>query len=250
MTRLLFERRGLLRQEVRIVARPRGERAAVEFEDARREARQQRAIMRDEEHPAAELQQRIFEPLDHLDVEVVGRLVEQQQLRIADQRAGQRDAPAPAARQLGDARVGVEPVDLENPVDALVHPPAVAGLDLVLQALHAAEQRRIATDLVRDVVIRREQRPDLAEAACHHVEHGGGLGGEQFLLELRDPQRRLSPDLATVGRDAALGELQQRGLAGAVAADQADALAGVDLEARVVEQGFGAERDRDGVEAE
>ncbi len=39
VARLLLERRRLLGEEVRIVARPRGERAAVEFEDARREAR-------------------------------------------------------------------------------------------------------------------------------------------------------------------------------------------------------------------
>jgi len=65
---LLFERGRLLGEELRVVPGPRGEHAAVELHDARREAREQRAIVSHEEDRAAELEQLRLEPLDHLDV--------------------------------------------------------------------------------------------------------------------------------------------------------------------------------------
>ena len=60
------------------------------------------------------------EPVDALDVEVVGRLVEQQQLGVATSSCGQRD-PAPlAARQRRDRRV--EAVAEAGAVDAAEQP--------------------------------------------------------------------------------------------------------------------------------
>ena len=47
-----------------------------------------------------------LEPHDALDVEVVGRLVEQEHVRIRDQRARERDPLLPAARELGDLALG------------------------------------------------------------------------------------------------------------------------------------------------
>ena len=55
--------------------------------------------MRDDDDRAAPRQQVLGEPADALDVEVVGRLVEHDQVGVADQRRGQRDAPLLAAGQ-------------------------------------------------------------------------------------------------------------------------------------------------------
>ncbi len=58
--------------------------------------------MRDENHRRVERLQLLLEPLQVLDVEVVRRLVEQQQVGIAGERAGQRGArqlPAGEGRQ-------------------------------------------------------------------------------------------------------------------------------------------------------
>jgi hypothetical protein len=57
-----------------------------------------------------------------------------------------------------------------------------------------------------------------------------------FLRHVGDGEPRLAPDLAVVQRTEAGQRLEQAGLAAAVAADQADALAGIDLQRGVVEQ--------------
>jgi hypothetical protein len=69
------------------------------------------AVVGDDEHRAAALGQVTRQPVDALDVQMVRRLVQQEQLRVAEQRLGQRD-PAPlAAGQRPDRRVeaGREP---------------------------------------------------------------------------------------------------------------------------------------------
>jgi hypothetical protein len=58
-------------------------------------------------------------------IEVVGRFVEQQYFRFGDQCAGQRDALAPAARELADFRVGVETELAENGLDTGLRMPAM-----------------------------------------------------------------------------------------------------------------------------
>ena len=75
------------------------------------------------------------------------------------------------------------------------------------------------------------------------VERGLGLGeqgaagGEVRLLAQQGHARAgVQADVAVVGLVEAGQQAQQRGLAGAVGADQADALAGVQLEADVLEQ--------------
>ena len=63
------------------------------------------AIVADHEHGAAVALEKVLQPAHTLQVEVVGRLVEQQQVRLAQQQLGQRDAHLPAARELvGGAR--------------------------------------------------------------------------------------------------------------------------------------------------
>ena len=53
--------------------------------------------MRDQHHRCVEARERLLEPLQRLDVEVVGGLVQQQQLRAGRQRAGERGARELAA---------------------------------------------------------------------------------------------------------------------------------------------------------
>ncbi len=54
--------------------------------------------MGDDEDRAAARREVVREPVDALDVEVVGRLVQQQQLGVAEQRLRQGDPAALAAR--------------------------------------------------------------------------------------------------------------------------------------------------------
>ena len=80
-------------REVGIVGgRIAAERAAVEIEDAGGEVAQEAPVVRDEDQRAAPVLQRLLEMTDGVDVEMVGGLVEDQQVRVAHQRGRQQDA--------------------------------------------------------------------------------------------------------------------------------------------------------------
>ena len=61
--------------------------------------------MRDEDDRRVQAHEVALEPLERGDVEVVGRLVEQQQVGIAGERARERGARQLAAREAGEAAV-------------------------------------------------------------------------------------------------------------------------------------------------
>ena len=103
---------------------------------------------------------------------------------------------------------------------------------------------------VAEVVELGQHRALLAQAAGDHVEDlARGIGGH-FLLQARDAQAVLAADFAVVGRRSPVEQAQQRGLAGAVAADDGDALAGVDGEVDVFEQEGAADAEVDRLECD
>ena len=86
------------------------------------------------------------------------------------------------------------------------------------------------------VVIRRDEVAEIAQAFGDDVEDRT-MGGERDVLgQPRDAHAWLHPDAAAIGLEFAADDLQQRRLAGAVAADHADAFFRVDLQVRAVEQ--------------
>ena len=99
LRRFVGERFFLAPQIRRVVARPRRQPPAIELDDACGETLEEGAIVCHKHHRARIRGEEIFEPDDGVDVQVVGRLVEQQQIRLTGKRARQQDAPAPAARQ-------------------------------------------------------------------------------------------------------------------------------------------------------
>ena len=73
---------------------------------------------------------------------MVRRLVEEQEARLAGERARQQHPPAPAARQRGGAGIGRQPQPIEHDLDLLLEAPAVALLELVLQGAEPLEMFR------------------------------------------------------------------------------------------------------------
>ena len=61
--------------------------------------------MGDEDDGVRILDEKLLEPVARLEVEVVGRLVEQEDVRPAQQQLGQRDAHLPAAGELAGVAV-------------------------------------------------------------------------------------------------------------------------------------------------
>ncbi len=146
--------------------------------------------MRDEEHGALEVLERFFEPGDRTDVQVVGRFVEQQQVRFGNQRLGQQHATTPAAGQLGEGLVGGQLQAAEGAVDQGLQTPAVAGLEIVLD-VHQLVQVGVSDDVLAQVVIFGEQCAHAVQAFGHHVEHGPLVGYRQFLRQFADLEARV-----------------------------------------------------------
>ena len=88
---------------------------ALEGEDVRRDAIEEPAIVADHHGAAGEVEERLFERAQRVDVEVVGRLVEQQQVAALLQQLGEVHAVALAARQRADlALLLVAPLKLNH----------------------------------------------------------------------------------------------------------------------------------------
>ena len=206
--------------------------------------------MRHEHHRPRIVREKGLEPGHGLDVQVVGRLVEQEHIGLRDQRAGQKGAASPAAGQRVNDRVGREVEPLEHELDPLLEPPPVPFLERVLQPSELLERglRSGCGDLDRRVVIRGRQVAEVSKPLRHHVEDGTVGRQRHVLHQPRDPQPRLAPDASRIGQLIAADDLEQRRFPRAVAADHAHPLPRLDLQAGIVEKREVAVGDRDVLE--
>ena len=99
---LLLQALALLLQPGRVVALERIAAAALDLQDPAGDVVQEVAVVGDDHHGAGVVVQRVLQPGDAFGVQMVGRLVEQQQVGLFQQQPAQRDAPPLAARQRGD----------------------------------------------------------------------------------------------------------------------------------------------------
>ena len=121
---------------------------------------------------------------------------------------------------------------------------AVLGeLRLQLRGAHVVVVARVRVGV--DDVALVHRLPHLDVALHHDVEHALVLVGELVLVELAEPHARLQHDLAGALLQLAAEDLHEGGLAAAVGADQAVAVAVGELDGDVLEQGLGAELDGD-----
>ena len=95
--------RGALLLERRVAAAVERQLAALEMQDLVDRGVEQVAVMADDDHGARIVRQMVLQPQRAFEIEIVGRLVEQQQIGRGEQHRGQRDAHAPAA---GEFRAG------------------------------------------------------------------------------------------------------------------------------------------------
>src|ERR1700693_436526 len=86
----------------RVVAGMRVATAAVEFDDSRGNDNEKVAVVRHKNHRARKPLEKFFKPADRFRVEMIGRFVQQQQIRLRRQRPAQRHPPFLAAGKLAD----------------------------------------------------------------------------------------------------------------------------------------------------
>ena len=155
----------------------------------------------------------VFQPLDRREIEMVGRLIEQQDVGLRGDRAGKGCAARLAAGKLGRL--------------------FLAGQTEMVEQIGGAVR----------IVGRAETRLDIGAHRRKRLE-------VRHLRQIADGCRWMAEHLAVLRLDQPGRDPQQRRLAGAVAADQRDAVAWKHGQRRAVEQRRAAESEADAVELE
>ena len=197
--------------------------------------------MADHHDGGALLDQVALQPLDRLHIQVVGGLIEQQQVGILQQDLAQGDAHLPAARVVGHQLLG--PLGCEADcgqqlVDAGIELIAVQGFEALMQPAQLVDQLlqviRIAGGLLaghlmlhRMLAVEHHRR--LAEGLEQLLTHGALGIDVEFLLHVGDARRALLHHLTAAGLLQAGDDPQLGGFAGAVDAHQPDAIARLHL---------------------
>ena len=95
---------GLLPAVRRVAAGVRGQPAVLEVDDLLGDAVQETPVVRDDEIGPARAREVVLQELDGVEVEMVRRLVEQQDVGVRQDRAGEHRAVLLAARELASGR--------------------------------------------------------------------------------------------------------------------------------------------------
>jgi hypothetical protein len=215
----------------RVVAGEELQLAAFDGEDVRCHHVEEVAVVRDQDQRAGVALQPGFEPDDGVQIQVVGRLVEQQQVRPAHQGAGEVEAHAPAAgefrhrtleilvgkaqtvHQRGSARRCGVAVDLGQA--AMQQADLFAGVFIVMVGFGSCQ---VAFDLA-----------EFAVAVEHKFQRGIGQRRRVLGNVGHDPARRAF-EVAAVGMQLAAQQRKERRLAAAIGTGEADLPAGVHLQ--------------------
>ena len=234
-------------QKAVVVAGPAAQPAAVELDDARGQPAQEGAVVGDEQQRTAELDQKLLQPADGLDVEVVGGLVEQQQVGLGDQRPRQQHPALEAAGQLRELGIRVQPQARQHRLDAVGVAPAASRLEPVLDARQPFQRRLRA--VLGDPPAGRVPVAQVGGQPAQGVRDPVVDPALQVLgyrlLQPGDAQPVGNPALTAVRGQFAGDDAQQRALAGAVAAHQADPFALLQPQVGPLEQRGAAEGKRD-----
>ena len=216
--------------------------AGLELEHRGAHRLEEPAVVGDEHDGGVERLQVALEPLQRGDVEVVGRLVEQQQVGVARERAGERRARELAAGEGRERAVEVlvaEAEAVQRRVD-LVAPAVAAGvLEPRLGGRVGAERGRVGRALghrgleLGQALLDRQQ---LLGAAEHVVAQRELALARRALVVQRDPRALREHELAAVDRGLPREHPQQRRLARAVAPGQRQALPALEPERDAAQQ--------------
>src|SRR6266481_2404644 len=179
---------------------------AFECQDVGGDAVEEPAVVADDHGAAGEILQRLFESAQCIDVEIVGRLVEQQHVGAGFEHLRQMHAVALAARQRADLLLLVGALEIERGAIAARIDLALAKQDQLVARGDFLPHGLLAVERVARLV-------DIAE--MHAVADRDGALVRRLLLG---------------------DHPEQRGLAGAVGADHADNAARRQLERQIIDQ--------------
>ena len=219
--------------------------ATVELEDPLGHVVQEVPVVGDRDDGARVLLQVLLQPLHALRVQVVGGLIEQQQVRLGQQQPAQRDPALLPAGQAGDLGVGRRAAQrVHGLLDLAVQVPGVPVVQLLLQAAHLLEQfvGIVGRHLLGDLVVLLEELLGLGHAVLDVAEHRLGLVKLGLLVEQADGEARHQAGIAIGRLLHPRHHPEQSRLAGTVRAHDADLRAGQERQRDVVENDLVAMR--------
>ena len=237
MNRLDLQLLGLLELIGAEVALVFAQLTAIELDDAIGDVVQETSVVGDEKQRAAIIVEQGLQPFDGGEIQMVGRLVQQQQFGVGHQRARQRHPLFQSPRQRFHCRVGIEAQTLQRFFHPAVEPPGVRHFQRMRQPLEIGIDRLIAfRHGMRHGMVFGQQGLCRADAFRHRLEHTVAGLELRLLGHIGQLQARRAPHLARIRQALAGNDLQQTGFARAVAADQADPLARLDHQRSAIEQ--------------
>ena len=203
--------------------------AAIDLDDLRHGARQELAVVADDDCGRVERLHELFESIEAVEVEVVGRLVEQERVVARQQQRGEASARGLAAGQ----RRGLEvQVDFESDVgERLVRAffdvgsaerePAIERVRVAVICAGFAARHRVGIRVHRGLGCADARAPQ------QELPHRLALDAFLFLREVAERRGRgRNRDRASVWLAQSGEDLEQRRLAGAVRAHESDDVAG------------------------
>ncbi|PTC33665.1 large tegument protein [Pseudomonas paraeruginosa] len=182
------------------------------------------AVVGDQHEGARIALEPVLQPEDRVEVEVVGRLVEQQQVGRAHQRLRQVQAHPPATGEVADAALHL--LAAEAQAGEQLSRPRIGGIAVGVVQLGVQA-------CLGGAVVRRfcggQGRLDFAQAevTVEHIVHGQALEGIDLLAHVRDAPVGRQLAIAGVLAELATQQGEQAGLASAIGPDQAGLLAGM-----------------------
>jgi hypothetical protein len=202
--------------------------------------------MGDKHEGLFELQEEILEPEDGVDVQVVCRLVQEEEVRLVHKGLGQKDPAFHARRQKAEFGVLIQVGPGEHRLHALMIMPGAGGLKLVLDPFELFQQAVIAAPghLQGEIVVFAEQIQVFPAAGCHDIIDRPRQVVGNVLGQHGNPNLTASDDFAGIRLDLAHQQFHEGGLARAVPAQKPDSLARLDLERGAVQQRRPTKADR------
>ena len=198
---------------------------AVELKDPLGRVFQEVPVVGDGDDGARVVLQVLLQPLDALCVQVVGGLVQQQQVRLGQQELTERHPAALATGQLCDGRIRRRAAQrVHRLLELTVQVPGVAVIQLLLKPAHFLEQLIgvLGGHLLGDLVVLVQHRLGLGDALLDVPQNRLVLVELRLLSEQPDRKPRHQPRLTIGGLLDTGHQLQQSGLAGTVRSHDAD----------------------------
>ena len=233
----------LLLQPRGIVALKRDTLAAVHLKNPAGDVVEEVPVVRDADDGAGVLVQEALQPRYGFRIEVVGRLIKQQQVGARQQQATERHAALLTAGEVINRRIRRRTAQgVHGDFERAVQIPAVGGVDLLLQLAH------FHVEVVHGVVVGIRisgQGNDFVEAVedgfglrhCEHdvLTHGQGRVELRLLRQVADLGTLRRPGFAVVLAVQPGHDLHEGGFTGTVQADDADLRAGQEAQVHVLE---------------